>query len=818
MKIQLPPHLLKMLVFGYIITCSLFACVSPKMTTAFDTSLYQTLKSKRLQLPNGWHLTPAGRSTPLGDFPSQIVVAPDRQHLSVIHNGVGAQWLGYFDTNGQRLDSVAVAKLWYGLAFNANGSRLYASGGNDNNVLRFRRDGQKWWRDTSFSLRVPFPKGRFSTAGVAVDEAHDRLFALGKDDSTLVLYDLKKNNIEQRLKLSDDPYAVCLTANGADLLVSLWGGKAILLLDAATLAQKARIEVGDHPNEMILNRDNRTLYVANSLDNAVAVVDLPARHVMEVLNTALYPNAPNGSTPNSLALSEDEKTLYIANADNSCLSVYDVSKRGASVSKGFIPTGWYPTSVRVVGKNIFVANGKGEHSKANPEGPSPYRKREDGRAAQYIGALFEGSLSVIAEPTTAELAAYTKLVYENVPYSKEKELNAEGMAGNPIPRRVGDTSPIKYVFYIIKENRTYDQVFGDLSQGDGDTALCIFPRRITPNQHKLVETYTLFDHFYVDAEVSADGHNWSTAAYANDFVEKTWITSYGGRGGSYDYEGSRRVAFPKGGFIWDYCQRLGVSYRTYGEFADHFKANYPTLVGHVCPRYSSWDLGEKDMERETVWEHDFDSLLAIGQVPRFNSIRFGNDHTSGMSKGAYSPSASVADNDLAVGRFIAHLSKSKIWAQSAVFILEDDAQNGADHVDAHRSTAYVISPWVKRGFVDHTLYTTSGMLRTMELILGLPPMSQYDAGAVPMWRCFSNTPDLTPYEALPNQVSTDERNLADNDLTRRSAFFNLAELDAVPEREFNEVLWQAMKGIGSKMPAPRRAAWITPIAGDGDDD
>ena len=385
---------------------------------------------------------------------------------------------------------------------------------------------------------------------------------------------------------------------------------------------------------------------------------------------------------------------------------------------------------------------------------------------------------------------------------------ADGEAGNPIPMKVGDPSPIKYVFYIIKENRTYDQVLGDMPEGKGDPALCLFPEKITPNQHALAREFVLLDNFYVDAEVSADGHNWSTAAYANDFVEKTWPTSYGGKGGNYDYEGTRRVAFPKKGFIWDYCKRAGVSYRTYGEFADDYKANYETLDGHFCPYYSSWDMDYQDIRRQADWQRDFDSLLAINQVPRFNTIRFGNDHTSGLSKGAYSPNAAVADNDQAVGRLIEHLSHSPIWKESAVFILEDDAQNGADHIDAHRSIAFVVSPYTRRRYADHTMYSTSSMLRTMELILGLPPMSQYDAGAMPMWRSFTATPDFTPFKALPSGVSLDERNVAENRLSRISETFNLAKVDAVPDRLFNEVLWQAIKGEDSQMPAPRRAAWV----------
>jgi hypothetical protein len=399
-------------------------------------------------------------------------------------------------------------------------------------------------------------------------------------------------------------------------------------------------------------------------------------------------------------------------------------------------------------------------------------------------------------------------VYANTPFNEKKTEMADGEAGNPIPRKMGQKSPIKHVFYIIKENRTYDQVLGDMQQGAGDTALCIFGKRITPNEHAIANEFVLLDNFYVDAEVSADGHNWSTAAYATDFIEKTWPTSYGGRGGNYDSEGTRRAGDPRDGYIWDYCKRAGVSYRTYGEFADDYKPNIKVLEGHYCRQAPSFDLDIKDVKREAIWEHDFDSLLNINAVPQFNTVRFSNDHTSGQHKGAISPTAAVADNDLSVGKFIEHLSHSPIWKESVVFILEDDAQNGPDHIDAHRSPVFVVGPYVKRNTVIHEMYSTSGVLRTIELILGLPPMSQYDAAAKPMYECFTSTPDLTPYIVKPAQVDLEQRNVADNESSRRSQFFNLAKEDKVPDLELNEVIWKYVKGENSVMPAPKRSAFV----------
>jgi hypothetical protein len=536
-----------------------------------------------------------------------------------------------------------------------------------------------------------------------------------------------------------------------------------------------------------------------------------------------------GSATNGVALSQDEKTLYIANADNNCLAVFDVSKKAKSQSKGFIPVGWYPTSVRVIGKKIFVANGKGFTSFANPLGPQPIAtnvKSEShlGEAParnsrlQYIGSLMKGTLSIIDQPKPKELALLSKKVYENTPYKKEKELNADGEVGNPIPMKVGDPSPIKYVFYVLKENRTYDQVFGDMPEGNGDKSLCLFGEKYTPNQHKLSREYTLFDNFYVDAEVSADGHNWSMGAHANDYLEKTWPTGYGRRGGVTEGMGRREIANNRDGFIWDFCKRKGVSYRTYGVFADDNKGNIPALdKDHVCSYFTGYyNQKIKDTTRVGQWRRDFDSLIAINAVPALNTIRLGADHTQGLSVGKPTPYACVADNDLAVGMLVEHISNSPIWEKSAIFVLEDDAQNGPDHVDAHRSTALVISPYTKRKNVDHTMYSTSGMLRTIELILGLPPMSQYDAGATPMYRSFTSNPDFSRYQSVPVDVDLDEVNKLASRWSKISDTFDFAEVDKNDDTLFNIVLWKGLKGDDFEVPAPRRSAFVRIIAEDED--
>ncbi len=780
--------------------------------------------ARRITLPNGWSLTPVGRSLPLGDLPLNMVLSSSGKFLAVTNNGQGRQTIQLIATAKETLlDEVTIPKSWLGLAFSKDEKYLYASGGNDNVIWKYAINNNKLQLADSISLGKPWPE-KIGPAGIAIDDAHKKLYVVTKENNSLYIIDLTTNKVQNKVALEAEAYTCVLSPDGKQLYISLWGADKVAVFNTKQQRITTSIATESHPNELILSSNGRYLYVANANDNTVSVINVSTGKVIETLNTALYPGAPAGSTTNGLALSANNRTLYIANADNNCLAVFDVEKPGKSRSRGFIPVGWYPSCVRVLGKKVLVANGKGFTSLANPEGPNPIRRqdaagRHEGntradKPVQYIAALFKGTLSIFSEPDEATLSRWSGLVYENTPYTKAREQLAPGAAGNPIPQKQGDVSPIKYVFYVIKENRTYDQVLGDMREGNGDSSLCIFPEKITPNQHALASEFVLLDNFYVDAEVSADGHNWSMAAYATDYVEKTWPTSYGKRGGTYDYEGSRKIAYPKKGFIWDYCQRAGVSYRTYGEFAESNKTNLKSLEGHFCIGYPAFDLAIQDIHRQQLWAQDFDSLVAAGALPHFNTIRLGNDHTSGMRKGAYTPFAAVADNDLAVGRLIEHISHSPVWKESAIFILEDDAQNGSDHVDAHRSPVYVISPYTKRKTPVHNMYATAGVLRTMELILGLPPMSQYDAAATPLWECFTPTPDLRPYTAREANVSLEERNTAWNESARRSAAFDLEHEDRAPDLDLNEVVWKAIHGEQAVMPAPRRSAFVKLRADD----
>jgi YVTN family beta-propeller protein len=793
--------------------------VSQKEGTKEAKELSANLNKKRVLLPNGWSLSPAGQSVKLGDLPLNLAVSKHNNLLAATNNGYSQQVIDLIDAqSGTVVDSAVIKKSWVGLKFGDNGNYLYASGGNTNDIVIYHVAQKRLTREGEIKLGKPWPKDKISVAGLTVDNKANRLYAVTKEDSSLYICDISRRSVLKKIKLPAEAYTCILSPDGSKLYISLWGGERVEIYDTQQNHLIGSIPVESHPNDMAITKNGKYLFVANANSNSVSIINTMSNKVIENINAALYPDSPAGSTTNGVALSEDGTKLFIANADNNCLAVFDVSRPGNTHSLGFIPTGWYPSAVRVMDNKIFVANGKGEKSMPNPGGPNPYKKSTP--KTQYIAGLFKGTLSMIVMPDKSEMSIYSQAVYKNTPFNKAKEKEASGENGNPIPRNINGKSPIKHVFYIIKENRTYDQVFGDIREGNGDSTLTLFGRKVTPNEHKLAKNFVLYDNFYDDAEVSADGHNWSTAAYATDYVEKTWPTYYSGRGGTYDYEGSRKIAYPKDGFIWNYCKRAGISYRSYGEFSYMGKTGLQALKGHLDKDYPGFDLDVMDIHREQLWEQDFDSLLSINKVPRFQTIRLPNDHTYGARLGKRTPDAYAADNDLALGRLIDHLSHSRIWKSSAIFILEDDAQNGPDHVDAHRSIAMVISPYVKRHYVDHTMYSTASMLRTMELILGLPPMSQYDAAATPMWRSFTSKPDFNPYRALPSQVDLYEKNTRDDAAARMSAKFDFSHADEAPDGPFNKVIWKAVKGSNSTMPAPRKSAFVNLIShkkGDTDD-
>jgi len=775
-----------------------------------------------VSLPNGWKLSSAGKSFGLGDLPLNIAVSNSKKFVAVTNNGVSAHSIMLIDVKSERvIDSVIIPKAWYGLAFSPDDQFLYAAGGHDNKIVRYEIIQNKLSKKDEIVLGAVWPN-RVAPSGITFDSKRQKIYVVTRDNRTLYVIDAKTQKIEKQFGLDGEAYMSVLSTDAKELYISCWGCDHVLVFDLNMQAWKTPIKVGDNPNEMLISPNGQQLYVCNANDNTVSVINLKTKKVIETLDVALYPNSPSGSTTNGLAMDPIKKSLYIANADNNCLAVFDVSTPGKSVPKGFIPVGWFPTNVKFINNKIWVTNGKGNTSLANPYGPRPIKNGEEvilhgadvnaPKEVQYIGSLFKGTMSVIPSPSVKDLQVYSKAVYRNTSYSPTKsDLADKDAPGFPIPMKMGQKSPIKYVFYVIKENRTYDQVLSDVKGGNGDTTLLLFGRKYTPNQHAIAEKFVLLDNFYVDSEVSADGHMWSMGAYATDYMEKSWPTSYGGKGGGIYGEPEKNVVLNKSGYIWDLCNRYGVTFRTYGEFVTNGKATIPVLDKHFHPTFPSYSLAIMDTTRLRIWKTEFETMVKENRVPQFNTLRLGNDHTEGLRIGRPTPYAHVADNDLAVGQLIETLSKSPIWNETAVFILEDDAQNGADHVDAHRSTAYVAGGFVKRNYVDHTAYSTSSMLRTMELILGLSPMSQYDAAAMPMWRCFDSVAKPSDFKAISPNVDLRTKNVARNEWQRKSELFNFEKEDANNDVAFNLVLWHGLKGDKVPFPGPTRAAFVYPI-------
>ncbi len=781
------------------------------------------IEQNRVKLPNGWSLTPVGKSLPLGDLPLNIVTSKNNRFAAVTNNGQSVQTIQLLDAKKDvELDKVIISKSWGGLVFSEDEKYLYVSGGDNNWILRYSIINNKLVTSDTIKLGDSWSRQKSAAAisptGLALDNKKSILYVVTKQDNSLYVIDLKTKKVDIKIALGSEAYTCILTPDNSKLYISLWGKDQVVAYDTKKNEIVDSILVGDNPNDLCMTHNAKYLFVSNANDNTVSVIDLKKNIVIESLNSAVHPTKLSGSTSNSVALTDNDKTLFIANADNNCLAVFDVSLPGESHSRGFIPTGWYPSVVRVINTKLYVANGKGFSSLPNPYGPNPLGYKQavmlhggdtaKPKQVQYIGGgLLMGTLSIISIPTEKTLSDYSKAVYNNTPFNNDQLVYASGEQNNPIPRKIGDSSPIKYVFYIIKENRTYDQVLSDMPQGNGDTSLLLFGRKITPNHHSLVDNFVLLDNFYVDGEVSADGHDWCMGAYATDYMEKNWPTSYGGRG-----KGAIGKTSLNKQFIWDQANQFNVSFRTYGEFVNADNTpRIPVLKDHYPTKYPTGDLRDSDTMRYRIWKNDFDSLMKENKLPRLMTFRMLSDHTEGTAAGRPTPFAHVADNDLAIGMMIEHISKSSIWENSVVFIAEDDAQNGPDHVDAHRTTAYLAGGYVKRHFVDHTMYSSSSMLRTIELILGFPPMSQYDASATPMWRCFNKSADKTPYKSIPSNINLNDVNPSGTKLAALAKGLNFSEIDRVPDNVMNKMLWKSIKGYDAIVPVPVRAAFIKEI-------
>ncbi|HEX4602081.1 MAG TPA: hypothetical protein VH116_11860 [Gemmatimonadales bacterium] len=737
-------------------------------------------------LPSGWRIRPAGRQVAVGTLPLNLVTLSDGS-LLVTNNGHGANGLMRIDPVTARVVWQAPLRAaWLGLARTGGEWRdtVWASGGGTNRVYRFVWQGGAGW--TTDSAVLADTSARLFVAGVTVLAHRGLVAAVGNLSDSVYLLDAATLERRASLAVGHRPYTA--VADSSHLYVSNWGDSSVSVIDLASEppSVRASLFVGPHPSALALRGSD--LFVALAGANGVARVDLTRGEVVEQLTVAPGRPALAGSDPNALAVAPDGRALYVAMAGNNAVAVVRLGAKAMRVA-GLIPVGWYPTAVATSpdGRTVYVANGKGAGSGPNPDGT-------------YIGKVITGSVSIIPRPDSGTLARYTRTVAALRPH-----------AGRGAAQSAVLPAALKHVVYIIRENRTYDQVLGDDPRGNGDRHLAIFNDSVTPNAHAIARQWVLFDNFYVDGEVSADGHEWSDRAFAGDYNEKTWPHIYSNRR-PWDLTNGEDLVNPHGTYLWDEALRHGRWVVNFGEMTaeadDHdagplpARTNLTSLRAITVPEYPGFFLGIRDTTRARIFADSVASWDRQGRFPDLVILWLPRDHTLGRRANEPTPRAMVADNDLALGQIVERLSRSPSWSSLAVFVLEDDAQNGPDHVDAHRSVLLAASPYARRGVVDSTFYTTSSVLRTMELILGLGPLSQYDAVATPLGNAFAAHVDTTAFAPLANSWPLDEL----NPHAFRSTIPGpaLARADAADAEALNREIWQSVRP-GERLPPPRRA-------------
>ena len=808
-----------------------------------DDGTYVVATTQRID-PAGTTIQFPGRPTDLALNPDQTLLAVKNKN-DLIFMDVATKSIQ------QKLSLSSGGHTFAGISWSEDGRTVWIT--DTRGFLRsaeLQEDSTFSWAD-EFLLPGPGEDDKNPYAGgLAIDEAQGLLYVTLSRNNTLGIVNLETGTVETQIPVGIAPYTVLLHNNKA--YVSNWGGRhpkegdmtgpssgsrvvvdpktgiastgTISVVDLSSREVSKTIDVLLHPSGMALSPDGSRLYVANANSDAISVIDTDNDNVVNTLSSKPMPELPFGSMPNALAVSPDGQTLYVANGGNNLLAILDLASEKIT---GLIPTGWYPGAVILSedGNTLMVANTKGIGSRDTAR----VSTREHGGFNSHDHT---GSVTFIDTPTPAQLEEYTVRAAANMRLPKITQvlqLDQVEERTVPVPTRPGEKSVFKHVIYIIKENRTYDQVFGDLPQGNGDSSLCQFGRIVTPNHHALAERYVLLDNTYCNGILSADGHQWTNEGVVTDYIEK----SFGGFVRSYPYDGDDALAYASSGFIWDYVLRAGLTFRNYGEFVqaniepqnatwtdiynDYLNnttnvsiqatTELHTLQPYLAPTFVGFPGSVPDVYRAREFIKELNEYEKTGNLPNFTIMLLPNDHTVGTREGFPTPRATVADNDLALGQIVEAVSKSQFWKETVIFVIQDDPQAGLDHVDGRRTVALCISPYTKRGEVISKHYNQNSYLRTIELILGLPPMTQFDMAATSMEDCFTSEADFTPYTALPNQIPLDEMNAQLSTLTGKQLYYAqqsmempLDDIDQADEDIFNRIIWHSVKGYDTPYP------------------